>query len=468
MASLSVDQHRALLAELVAPLAPQVLPVADCRGLVLAQDVEARVPVPPFTNSAMDGFALRASDLVRSAPTLLPVVGDVPAGFTEEVSLPPGSAVRIMTGAPVPAGADTVVKVELSDHSGLGPAPAAVTIQAGAPAHANVRLKGEVVGVGARVLRRGTVLDPVGISAAVSVGYGELLVHPRPRVAVVATGSELRPPGARLGHGQIPDSNSLLMRGLVEEAGAQVVASIVCGDDPAELRRALAACPELDLVLTAGGISAGAFEVVRQTLADGAVFHHVAQQPGGPQGCGHVTLPGGRDVPVICLPGNPVSVYVSFYAYVRGVIDCLRGVAHTVLPPGTVAAVAGADWAVPAGKVQLIPVRLAGSSPSSLPTVVPVHELGSRSHLVTALPLADAIAVVPPRPVASGDEDGGVGLADAAAGTGGKHGVSAGDRIEIIPVGWCAQSAQHPGDDDEKDSDDHSLLAQPRPARPGS
>ncbi|WP_371151118.1 gephyrin-like molybdotransferase Glp [Buchananella felis] len=462
MASLSVDQHRALLADLVAPLAPQVLPVADCRGLVLAQNVEARVPVPPFTNSAMDGFALRASDLARAAPTRLPVVGDVPAGATEEVSLPPGSAVRIMTGAPVPAGADTVVKVELTDHGGLGPAPEAVTIEAGAPARANVRLQGEVVGVGATVLRRGNVLDPVGISAAVSVGYGELLVHPRPRVAVVATGSELRPPGQPLGHGQIPDSNSLLMRGLVEEAGAQVVASIVCGDDPAELRRALAACPELDLVVTAGGISAGAFEVVRQTLAGGAVFHHVAQQPGGPQGCGHVALPGGRNVPVICLPGNPVSVYVSFYAYVRGVIGCLRGEARTVLPPRTVAAVAGADWAAPAGKVQLIPVRLVGSAPSGVPLVVPVHELGSRSHLVTALPLADAIAVVPPRPAGPAGEAGvrrageleGAGLAGAAAAPRGQRGVSAGDRLEIIPVGWSAQPAQHPADYEEKDSDD--------------
>ncbi|MFQ9339573.1 MAG: molybdopterin molybdotransferase MoeA, partial [Actinomyces sp.] len=315
--ALSTAQHRELIEALALShvLPHETLPVEECLGRRLAVDVSSLIPLPPFTNSAMDGFAVRREDLEGEGPWTLPVAGDIPAGDTRENRLERGQAWRIMTGAPIPEGADTVVKVEDTDHAaGIAQAPDTVEIRIAPKLGANVRVAGEALEAGSPVLEAGHILDGTALSAAASVGHGTLTVLPCPRVIVVSTGTELKRAGEALERGQIPDSNGILLRGLVEEAGGRVVAHLRTGDTPVELRAALDEAPEADLVLTAGGISAGAFEVVRLTLGTDAGFHHVAQQPGGPQGVGSTRVgTGGRETPVICLPGNPVSVFTTFH-----------------------------------------------------------------------------------------------------------------------------------------------------------
>ncbi|RLP07606.1 molybdopterin molybdotransferase MoeA [Propionibacterium australiense] len=389
---LSVDEHRALIEARIEVPDTVTRALDECLGLVLARDVTALLPVPPFTNSAMDGFAVRHADVAGACaehPARLPVIADVPAGDPAATPLRAGTAERIMTGALMPAGADTVVRVEDTDHpAGTADAPGTVTIHAAPEPGANVRHAGEDVAAGDPVLGAGSLLDAACLAAAASVGHTALHVHPRPRVGVLATGSELRAAGEPLAPGQIPDSNSPLLAGLVREAGGELVAAGRVPDDPARLTGLLAGWPSLDLVVTAGGISEGAYEVVRRALAgDGARFHHVAQQPGGPQGVATAQV-AGRPTPVLCLPGNPVSVWVSFHVYVAGALRVLAGRAGSTAS-GTSRVVADAPWTGPARKVQFIPVARSGER------VRPVHPLGSGSHLVASLPRADGLAVVP-------------------------------------------------------------------------
>ncbi len=436
--ALTVAEHRMLVETQLSPLPPVSCPIltADPRdgalGTILAADITAKLAVPPFTNSAMDGFAVRFEDIEHG--TTLPVAGDIPAGDTVPHELVAGTAWRIMTGARMPAGADTVIKVEHTDHApGTSQAPSSVTIVEAAEVReagpgATVRHAGENVQPGDPVLPAGTLLDAAGLSAATSAGYRELLVHPAPRVGVIATGTELVDAGSALAAGQIPDSNSVLLQGLVNQAGGRVVAMVRSNDDPDHLRAALAGWHDVDLVFTAGGISAGAYEVVRQVLANqnpggtssaqGAPtvdFHHVAQQPGGPQGIGRVRVGSGRtacDVPVLCLPGNPVSVFVSFAVYGAGAIAMLAGRAVSTEPDNFEVA-AGSEWDSPGSKVQFMPLALSrNTSHVEVPTATPIHRLGSRSHLVASLPLADGLGVVP------------VGV---------DH-VAAGDRLRFIPT----------------------------------
>jgi len=409
--TLSTMEHRDLIEVLALShvLPHEALPAEECLGRRLATDIRALIPLPPFTNSAMDGFAVRREDLVGEGPWTLPVAGDIAAGDTREHRLRGGEAWRIMTGAPVPEGADSVVKVEHTDHAaGVAQAPDTVTIRVAPKAGANVRVAGEVLEAGSLVLRAGRVLDGTALSAAISVGHGTLTVAPRPRVIVVSTGTELKRAGEELARGQIPDSNGILLRGLVEEAGGRVVAQLRTGDTPSELRRALDEAPEADLVLTAGGISAGAYEVVRLTLGADAGFHHVTQQPGGPQGVGSTRVgASGRQTPVICLPGNPVSVFTTFHMYVAGVLAVMSGL---VLPergatvPSAIMARARVGWESPEGKTQFIPLRFTDEAGERW--VEPVHSLGSKSHLVASLAAAEGIGVVAPEfgTVAEGQE----------------------------------------------------------------
>ena len=345
---LTIPEHRDLVEALAQPLPAVEAPLESCAGAVLAEDVRAAVPVPPFTNSAMDGFALRFDDIAGlAAPVALPVLGDIPAGDAVPRECRPGAAWRIMTGAPMPDGADTVVRVEATDHSpGVAEAPGAVTISRLPERGADVRHQGEAVEPGDLVVRAGAVLRGQELAAAASVGHGALRVHPRPRVLIVTTGAELAAAGDGLAHGQIPDSNGFLLRGLVEEAGGAVAAHLRTGDSPGQLRDALDRAPQADLVITAGGISQGAHEVVRRALGADAGFHRVAQQPGGPQGVGRTRV-GSGEAPVICLPGNPVSVFVSFHVYVARALAVMarrlpkrRG----ITAPRTAPAVAAASW----------------------------------------------------------------------------------------------------------------------------
>ena len=407
--TLSTMEHRDLIEALaLSRLLPHdTLSAEECLGRRLATDLHSLIPLPPFTNSAMDGFALRREDLAGEGPWSLPVVADIPAGDTREHRLEAGHAMRIMTDAPLPQGADTVVKVEHTDHAaGVAQAPASVEIRVAPKLGANVRVKGEALEAGSPVLEAGCLLDGTALAAAISVGHGTLAVLPRPRVLVVTTGTELRRAGEALERGQIPDSNGILLRGLVEDAGGRVVANLRTGDTPEELRRALDEAPDADLVITAGGISAGAYEVVRLTLGTDAGFHHVAQQPGGPQGVGATPVgPRGRETPVICLPGNPVSVFTTFHMYVAGALAVMSGLVRPergATVPSAVMARARVGWESPKGKTQFIPVRFvdeagAGSGDEAgVRWVEPVHPLGSKSHLVASLAHAQGIGVVAP------------------------------------------------------------------------
>ncbi|WP_159716967.1 gephyrin-like molybdotransferase Glp [Actinomyces marmotae] len=392
----------------------------DAHGLVLAEDVTAALPVPPWTNSAMDGYALRAEDAAgaaEQAPVVLPVSGDAPAG-SAPAPLAPGTAMRIMTGAMLPEGADAVVRVEDTDQSpGPRPLPARVAIHAAPAIGLNVRRAGEGCAVGDPVMRAGTLLGATAISALASVGQGEVLARPRPRVAVVSTGAELVDPGRSLTPGEIPDSNSLLLAGLVRECGAAFAGARRSADTAEDLARALVeAAQDADLVVTSGGVSAGAFDPLTMLAARPAGpgarvrigFAKVAMQPGKPQGRGAIVADDGREVPLLCLPGNPVSVLVSFTLVVAPALALLAGHPRATTAAPASRARAAAAWTGPRGRRQYIPVRVVGApdplpeplpgppdgTGPTLPWVEPTHRLGSGSHLVSSLGAAQALAVV--------------------------------------------------------------------------
>ena len=458
------DYVAGLLADLE-PLPAVVLPLAEAHGLVLAEDVPAALPVPPWTNSAMDGYAVRAADAAGAdrSPVVLPVGGDVPAGAVP-APLEPGTAQRIMTGAMLPEGADAVVRVEDTDQEpGPRPLPERVEIRVAPRPGLNVRRAGEDVGVGDPVLGAGAVLSAAALSALASTGTGSVRAVPRARVAVVSTGAELVDPGAAPPAGSIPDSNSVLLAGLVVEHGAALASVSRSADTAASLAGVLtAAAAGADLVVTSGGVSAGAFdpltmlagdqaaldegrEMLAEDRAAGAAirlrFARVAMQPGKPQGHGTVRADDGREVPLIALPGNPVSVLVSFRTIVAPALARLMGrdgggAAGTGgITGGSGAETADADsatgpvngpaaptrprsgsrppvraraaeaWKTAGERRQYIPVRFVPAPTGAAarpgrgtvgPTrwVAPTHRLGSGSHLVASLPAAQALAVV--------------------------------------------------------------------------
>lgn len=388
---ITVEQHLADVLALAQPPRLVRRSLKQCLGLALAEDVAARISVPPFTNSAMDGFAVRSSEVAAASaaePVVLQVVGDVPAGSAAGRAVDPGGAIRVMTGAPLPPGADAVVPTESTDQPlGEAPLPARVGVRHPVTSGQHVRRAGEDVGVGDAVLARGMRLTAAALSSAASVGRGVLPVWAPVAVSVLATGSELVEPGVTPGPGQLPDSNSVLVRGLVTEAGGTVVSVQRSGDDPAEFTAALETALAADLVITTGGVSVGAFDVVRQVRPRGRLdFRQVAMQPGKPQGLGLLDAPDGRRVPLLAFPGNPVSVFVSFHLFARPLLAVMAGL---VYEPRVSVAAAAVDWTSPPGRRQYVPVRVhAGRA-------TPVHRLGSGSHLVASLPLADALAVVP-------------------------------------------------------------------------
>ena len=484
--TLSVEAYVAEVLATLTPLPAVDTPLFAAHGLVLAQDVTAALPVPPWTNSAMDGYAVRARDTESAAPqapVILPVAGDVPAG-TAPAPLVPGTAQRIMTGAMLPENADAVVKVEDTDQApGPHPPPAEVGIRVAARPGLNVRQAGEDVGIGDSVLTAGTLMTATAVASLASVGLSAVRAFPRPRVAVVSTGAELVDPGQELPAGTIPDSNSLLLAGLVAEHGARL-ASVSRSVDTAEsLATALIeAARGADLIVTSGGVSAGAFDPLVmlaeddedgenvENTADGTVrlrLSKVAMQPGKPQGHGVVRIEDGgthRQVPIITLPGNPVSVLVSFITVVAPALARLAGRDSVPGPlPGSgvrrphdalsMRARAAAAWRTPPGRRQHIPVRFVqaparasvedvegmedmensapgaaaesteraecaertestGSTASPVLWVEPTHRLGSGSHLVASMAAAEALAVVGEEvaEVAVGDEVGLIAL----------------------------------------------------------
>ena len=379
----TLAEHRAAVLALVAPLPATTVSVGSALGLVLAHDVVAAVDLPGFDNSAMDGYAVRAADLAGAgseSPVLLPVAGDVAAGDTTRHVLHPGQALRIMTGAPLPEGADAVVPVEQTD-GGASEVRLHLAVRAGA----SLRHRGEDVRVGDRVIPAGTRLGPGHLALAAAANVPELSVHPRPRVVVISTGDELVPPGSPLEHGQIVDSNGVMLRALVEAAGAEVAASAHLRDDATAMRALLDDLPGTpDLVLTTGGVSMGVYDTVKEVLtADGGVeFVKVAMRPGMPQGCGVV---GRSRTPAVTLPGNPVSSLVSFHVFVLPALRRLAGLDPDA--DGAFDAVAEVGWAAAPGKVELTRVveREGRVRPYG----------GQGSHMLGALSAATALAVVP-------------------------------------------------------------------------
>ncbi|GAA4427664.1 molybdopterin molybdotransferase MoeA [Georgenia halophila] len=416
---ITVEEHRAAVVSGVAPLGVRRVALREALGCVLAEDVTASLAVPPFDNSAMDGYAVRAGDVAEAgeeAPVRLRVVGDVPAGSAERPEVLAGTAARIMTGAPMPPGADAVVPVERTDQPvGPGPGrqvPDAVAIHA--PAGAHVRRAGEDVTAGDVVLRAGVELGPRHLSTAASTGHDTLAVRPRARLGVLSTGDELVPPGEPLGPGQIPDSNSTLLLTLAESLGATAVPLGSVGDAPEELRDLLADNLErVDAIVTTGGVSAGAFDVVKEVLGPlgDVTFSSVAMQPGKPQGFGVLSRSGDdpddgpgdgdcdaeRRVPVFCLPGNPVSVFVSFVVFVDPALRVMSGRGTPDEPaslrPVLLEAVAASGWRCPPGRRQYMPVVLERPADDRV-LVRPANPRGSGSHLVASLAAADALAVV--------------------------------------------------------------------------
>jgi molybdopterin molybdotransferase len=382
----TVAEHRAAALALAEPLPAVVVPTAEADGLVLAEPVHADGPVPRWDNSAMDGYAVRLDDVAAAtpdAPVLLRVVGDLAAGTAEQPEVRPGTAVRIMTGAPVPPGAEAVVPVEHTDRGTV-----TVRVDRSPVPGAHIRRAGEDVHDGDLVLTAGTLLGPRQVAAAASVGAGTVVVHRRPRVVVLSTGSELVPAGTPLLHGQIPDSNSLLLAAAARAAGCDVVRVGAVPDDAAALRAELAVHDgTADVVVTSGGVSVGAYDVVKEVLAgSGVEFVAVAMQPGKPQGLGR--LAGGT--PILCLPGNPVSAHVSFEVFVRPVLQRLRGLTRTERPTMTATVTDG--WRTPPGRAQYMPVVLERADGRLLARrAVPG---GSGSHLVAGLARADGLAVV--------------------------------------------------------------------------
>ncbi len=375
----SVEEHQALVASLLSPMPAEVVPLAQTRGRVLAADVVATVSLPSFDNSAMDGYAVRAAE-VAGAPVALPVAFDIPAGRTDLLTLPSGAVARIMTGAPIPEGADAIVQVEHTDGG-----TETVLIQTRAELGAHVRHAAEDVRAGDVVLTAGTVLGPAQIGVAAAVGHAALSVSRRPVVLVLSTGSELVAPGEPLLPGQIYESNGPMLAAAVEEAGGRAELLRFVPDDVDQFLEVLGdRAVSVDLVLTSGGVSAGAYEVVKDALAGrGVTFVKVAMQPGGPQGAGR--LDGG--VPVVTLPGNPVSAQVSFEVFVRPVLRAVLGHPHPDRP--VVVARLAERLVSPVGRRQYRRAVLDATHGT-------VAEIGSpASHMLGSLARAECLIVVP-------------------------------------------------------------------------
>jgi molybdopterin molybdotransferase len=421
---LTVEEARAaVLAAISGPTADEVVFLSDAPGRILAEDVMSLTALPPWDNSAMDGYAIRAADVAvasESAPVRLEVIGEVRAGSAAEAEVVRGSAIRIATGAPLPPRADAVVQVELTtpaaadgtpaDERGrdaTGPLPAAVLVHAAVPAGASIRRAGGDLPEAATILRAGTRITPAAVALAAGSGNETLRVHRRPRVGVLATGDEVRAVGRALGPAGIPDANGPGLMALVDEAGGEATTLGIAADrlDDVRARLKAALAGEVEAIIVSGGVSVGPYDVVRTAFGEIGTMElwRVAVQPGKPFAFGTATRRDGGRTLLFGLPGNPVSTFVTFELFVRPAIRFLAGLPadrlvrptdHAVLldavskSPGRRAFLrviaerddAGAPVRDAEGRVH---VRLAGGAS------------GQGSHVLSALAVADALAIVP-------------------------------------------------------------------------
>ena len=331
MSLLSVDQARERILSHFQPVTTETLPLAGCSNRVLAQDMVAQNDLPPFDNSSMDGFAVRAGDVIEAtteSPRSLRVVADIPAGSHPTISLAAGEAARIMTGAPVPEGADAVVPVEdtgFNERDAGTPAPDEVQVFKPVKPGWNVRPRGMDILSGEIVLYTGRILKPQDLGLLAMLGFANVSVFRKPRVALFSSGDELLPPEAPLEEGKIRDSNSYTLAALLEGAGAEVIGLGVARDNRDSVKAVLEKAVEshVDLILSSAGVSVGAFDFVKQVIeSNGSMdFWRVNMRPGKPVAFGDY-----KNIPIIGLPGNPVSAFVGFEVFVRPALGKLSGV----------------------------------------------------------------------------------------------------------------------------------------------
>ncbi|MEY9872216.1 molybdopterin molybdotransferase [Streptacidiphilus sp. MAP12-33] len=411
----TVEEHLADVLAAVSPLRPLELQLLEAQGCLTVEEIVSAVALPPFDNSSMDGYAVRVADLAgatKDYPSVLTVVGDVAAGAASLPVIGPGQCARIMTGAPLPPGAEAVVPVEWTDAgTGSGEPATAMAPQGTEPVAtgevrifqsaepgAFVRRRGEDISAGQALLPAGTLLGPTQIGLLAATGHDRVLVRPRPRVVVLSTGSELVQPGAPIGPGQIPDSNSFALTAAARDAGALAYRVGGVPDEAERLREVIDdQLIRADLIVTSGGVSVGAYDVVKEALGEQISFRKLRMQPGKPQGFGVLDGSDGP-VPLLALPGNPVSAYISFELFVRPAIQAMLGATELHRPQVT-ARLTRAIGSSPAGRRQF----LRAAYDAGTGTVTPVG--GAGSHLLGALAQANAFLVV--------DEDATAVAADA-------------------------------------------------------
>ncbi len=408
----SVQEASERILAAIRPLGTESVPLRDALGRVLASDARSSIEHPPWDNSSMDGYAVRASDVASasaSSPVVLPVAETVRAGQRPSAPLRNGTAVRVMTGAPVPDGTDTVIRVEDTDGG-----ETRVEIRDRRDAGRNVRPRGEDLHVGGVAVVGGTVLGPAQLGVLASIGCGTVEVHRRPRVAILTSGDELVDVDqfdlVRRGD-RIVSSNGYTTTAAAKVAGADVVDLGIVPDDPAVYAERLSRALDSDLVITTGGVSVGAFDFTKDVVRSlGADLHlwRVLMRPGAPLGFG--TL---RGVPWLGLPGNPVSAMVTFEIFARPVIRRLRGERNVF--PHPIAVRLRDDVSIGAPLTHFMRVIISWEDGVAWARLTGPQGSG----LLTSMSLADALLVVPPtRPlVRAGETASAILLGDRALST---------------------------------------------------